>query len=260
MTIPSVETLVLVSGILLIAGVMASKLSDRLGVPALLLFLVIGMVAGSEGIGGIEFESAEIAQALGTVALLVILFAGGLDTAWSEVKPVLAQGLLLSTVGVVSTTLLLGAFAWFMLGDYSTFDVGRTGVTWTQALLLAAIVSSTDAAAVFSVFRTSGTQPVPRVRYLLEFESGSNDPMAVLLTTMILGIMTQAAGSASEIVVKLILQFVLGGLVGLGVGFVGVSLVNRVRLSTVGLFPILVLSIALLSFGTQPLIPVVEIP
>ena len=141
-----VEPVILVSGVLLFAGVLASRLSHRLGVPALLVFLLVGMLAGSEGIGGIAFDSPEIAQSVGTVALLVILFAGGLETRWSEVRPVLMPGLVLSTAGVGFTTLLLGAFAWFVLGTYSTFDLGLSGLTWIEAFLLAAIVSSTDAA------------------------------------------------------------------------------------------------------------------
>jgi cell volume regulation protein A len=246
----AVEQAIFVAGILLFSGVVASRMSDALGVPAMLLFLGLGMLAGSEGFGGIEFESQEIAQAVGTMALVVILFTGGLETKWSQVKSVLVPGLLLSTVGVITTTLLLGTFAWFMLGTFTTFDIGTAGLPWLEALLIAAIVSSTDAAAVFSVFRTSDVQPKAGLRYLLEFESGSNDPMAVLLTTVILGIMASGtAASAAEVSVNLVVQFAVGGLIGGLSGWAAAALVNRVRLSGRGLYPILVLACGMIAFG-----------
>jgi potassium/hydrogen antiporter len=246
----TVELAILVSGVLLFAGVIASRMSDALGMPALLLFLVLGMLAGSEGIGGIHFESHAITQAVGSGALMVILFSGALDTKWSKVKLVLVPGLLLATLGVISTMLLLGTFAWFMLGTYTEFSIGTTGITWLQGLLLAAIVSSTDAAAVFSVFRTSDAQPKARLRYLLEFESGSNDPMAVLLTTLILGIMTSSASvSATDVTANLIVQFVGGGVTGAFTGWTSAWLINHVRLSARGLYPILVLASGMIAFG-----------
>ena len=159
----TIEQAILVAGVLLFSGVVASRMSDAFGVPAMLLFLGLGMLAGSEGLGGIEFESHEIAQAVGTVALVVILFTGGLETKWSQVKQVLVRGLLLSTFGVITTTLLLGTFAWFMLGTYTTFDIGTVGLTWLQALLVAAIVSSTDAAAEYRLHKApfSGVSAIP---------------------------------------------------------------------------------------------------
>jgi cell volume regulation protein A len=146
--------------------------------------------------------------------------------------------------------LLLGTFAWFMLGTYTQFSIGTTGITWLQGLLLAAIVSSTDAAAVFSVFRTSDAQPKAKLRYLLEFESGSNDPMAVLLTTLILGIMTSSASvSATDITANLIVQFVSGGVAGGLTGWTSAWLINHIRLSARGLYPILVLASGMIAFG-----------
>ncbi|MBN1943522.1 MAG: potassium/proton antiporter [Phycisphaerae bacterium] len=245
----SVESAILVFGIFVLAGVFASRFSDTLGVPSLLLFLAVGMLAGSEGIGGIRFDSATKAQAVGTVALVVILFAGGLDTKWSDMRPVLLRGMLLSTLGVCLTTLLLGTFAWVMLGTFTTFDVGPTGLTWIEALLLAAVVSSTDAAAVFSIFRTRQVRIPRNLRCLLELESGSNDPMAVLLTTALLGGMTQAEGSKMGFFLVLLLQFALGGTMGVVVGFLGAWLTNRIRLATPGLYPILALSLGLVVFG-----------
>ena len=150
-----INIVILASGALLLISTLSSILSDRIGVPVLLLFLLIGILAGSEGIGGIAFDSPEQAQAIGTAALLVILFSGGLDTRWTSVKSVLVPGLMLSTVGVFITMLTLGVFAKFVLGGYTSFYLGTDGLSWTEAFLIAAIVSSTDAAAVFSVYRTS---------------------------------------------------------------------------------------------------------
>ncbi len=207
------------------------------------------MLAGSEGLGGIEFAAYDTARSIGTVALLVILFAGGLDTDWSAVRPVLAPGLVLATGGVIATTLILAGFAWFALATYASFGLGTGGLSWLESLLLAAIVSSTDAAAVFSVYRTSRVQPARHLRSLLEFESGSNDPMAVLLTTALLAIMTQGGSTPWEIVGTLVLQFAVGGLAGGAVGYAGAQLANRVALPAAGLYPILVLALGFCAFG-----------
>ncbi|WDE98643.1 potassium/proton antiporter [Lentisphaera profundi] len=245
----TVEIGILILGILLLAAVFSSKLADRFGVPALLFFLGVGMLAGSEGIGGVEFDSPQIMQAIGSSALMVILFAGGLETSWKNVRPVLAQGVVLSTVGVLVPMLLLASFAWFMLGTYTTFELGTGGLSWTEALLLAAIVSSTDAAAVFSVFRTSKIQPRPHLRSILELESGSNDPMAILLTTTIIGVIMGTSGSVPSIIGGLLIQILFGGIVGGIVGWLGMKLINRMTLSANGLYPILALAFGCLAFG-----------
>ncbi len=248
------ESALLVTGILLLTAVFASRLADRIGVPSLLLFLVVGMLAGSEGIGGIEFDNVSLAQSIGTSALFVILFAGGLDTDWKAIRPVLAPGLVMSTLGVILPMLLVGAFAGLVLGSFSTFSLGVDGISWTEGLLLAAIVSSTDAAAVFAVYRTSPVQPQRKLRSLLEFESGSNDPMAVLLTTSILGIMVGGGGSPMGVCAALAAQFALGGLVGAGVGWLGTRLVNRLHFSAAGLYSTLVLGLGATAFGVADLI------
>ena len=249
----TVELAILIGGALLLAGVASSRLSDVFGVPALLLFLGIGMLAGSDGPGGIAFDAPEQAQAIGTVALLVILFAGGLDTRWSDARPVLLPGLVLATVGVGLTFLLVGAFAWWMLGTWGTFDIGPFGLSWVDALLLGAIISSTDAAAVFSVYRTSPVQPRPRLRALLELESGSNDPMAVVLTTTLLDLHVSGHGVTAGLVGVIVAKLLAGGAIGFGVGYVGVTAVNGIRLSARGLYPILVLSLGLVAFGLSEL-------
>lgn len=244
-----INIIVLICGALLLISTLSSKLSDRIGVPVLLLFLLIGMLAGSEGIGGIAFDSPAQAQKIGTTALLIILFSGGLDTRWASVKSVLAPGLMLSTVGVFITMLTLGVFAKFVLGSYTSFDLGTVGLSWTEAFLIAAIVSSTDAAAVFSVYRTSPVQPQKKLRSLLEFESGSNDPMAVLLTLTLLGVISNGDQINISLAGTLVTQLCIGGLAGGLIGWGGVSILNRLQLSTAGLYPMVVLGLGLLSFG-----------
>lgn len=234
----SIEHILLAVSILLFLSVMASKASAKLGVPALLLFLVLGMLAGSEGPGGIYFDNAAWAQSVGVVALVLILFSGGLDTEWSSLKRVIWPGLALSTIGVLITTLLVGVFSKLLLG-----------FSLLEGLLLGSIVSSTDAAAVFSVLRTSGVGLKGRARPLLELESGSNDPMAVFLTTGIIGIMTGAEAGPLSLVPTFIQQMAVGAAVGYGIGRLVIVLLNRLRLEIEGLYPVLTLSLVLLTYG-----------
>src|SRR6185369_9393056 len=203
----SIEPILVVGSLLLLISVLASKASAKLGIPALLLFLILGMLAGSDGPGGIYFDDAHIAQSLGVVALVLILFSGGLDTEWSSVKPILWQGLGLSTVGVLITSVLVGLFAKTVLG-----------FSLEEGILLGAIVSATDAAAVFSVLRARSIGLKGHVRPLLEFESGSNDPMAVFLTTGLVGIMTTPGTSWVSLVPMFVKQMVIGAAFGFVIG------------------------------------------
>lgn len=236
-------------GVLLLAGVLASKVAAKFGLPALLLFLVVGMLAGSEGPGGLYFDNPELTRAIGDGSLIMILFAGGLDTEWRRVRPVLGIGLTLSTLGVALTALLLGTFAWFMLGTFANFDLGTTGLSWVEGLLLGTIVSSTDAAAVFSILRSSHLSLRGELQPLLEFESGSNDPMAVLLTTNVVQVLTTDNFSVGGFLGSLVLQLVVGGLVGYGAGRAMVWVVNHIRLNVPGLYPITTLALLLITFG-----------
>ena len=179
-----IEHVLLAVAVLLLLSIMASKASGRLGVPSLLLFLLVGMVAGSEGPGGIPFDDPYAAQLLGVVALTYILFSGGLDTAWESVRPVLGRAVALSTVGVLLTAALVGTFA-----------VGVLGFSLLEGLLLGAIISSTDAAAVFAVLRARSVGLKGEIRPLLELESGSNDPMAVFLTAGVTGLLVEPSSS-----------------------------------------------------------------
>ena len=243
------EYISIVAGFLLIASVMATKLSSKFGVPGLLLFLLIGMLAGSEGLGGIYFEDYSLAKNVGDVALIFILFSGGIDTKWDNIRPVLGQGLILSTVGVALTMFFLGSFAWFILGSFSSFNVGFDGIDWVEGLLLGAIVSSTDAAAVFSIFKSSNLSLKGNLQPLLELESGSNDPMAVLLTTTLVEMLKTANGSFVELGITLICQIGVGILVGYGAGRLIIWRMNHWALDTKSLYPVVSIAQLLLTYG-----------
>jgi len=234
----SIDFVLVWIAILLIAAVVASRLSDRLGVPSLLLFLAIGMLAGSEGIGGIPFDDARLTQSIGVVALAFILFAGGLETEWAPVRTVLWRGLSLATFGVVITTALCGVFAAWLLA-----------IPWTEGLLLGAIISSTDAAAVFSVMRSQGIQLKGRIGPLLELESGSNDPMAVLLTLALIKLITVPGTPLLEFVWMFVLEIALGLAFGYALGRATVWSLNRIRIQAEGLYPVLLIAAASMTYG-----------
>jgi potassium/hydrogen antiporter len=226
------------ASLLLLVSIVAHKLSERLGVPALLIFLIVGMLAGSEGPGGIPFDYPAMAQVIGIVALAYILFSGGLDTRWEEIQPVLWPGVALATLGVVLTAILLGSFAVLVLG-FSPL----------AGLLLGAVVSSTDAAAVFSVLRTARARLKGDMRPLLELESGSNDPMAILLTTGIISLILVPGSPAVSLISTFVQQVTVGGLLGYGMGLSVVYLINRLRLESEGLYPVLTLTMVLMTYG-----------
>jgi cell volume regulation protein A len=232
------ETLLISASLLLLICVLASKVSDRFGIPALLLFLALGMLAGSDGIGGIYFDDPALAQFIGVVALVLILFSGGIDTEWDQVRPVLKEGLLLSSFGVFITALVVGLLASALLS-----------LSLLEGLLLGAIVSSTDAAAVFSVLRSKGISLQGKLKPLLELESGSNDPMAIFLTIGLIQLITQPALSPVSLIGLFFRQMLIGAAVGYGMGRVMRFLVNRVKLGHEGLYPVLTLSLVFLTFG-----------
>lgn len=219
-------------------GIVSNRFSARVGMPVLVLFLGVGMLAGSEGLGGVAFEDYALANRIGSVALALILFDGGLQTPFSSLRAAWKPALALSTLGVLVTSAVTGlAAAWIM------------GLPVLTGLLLGAIVGSTDAAVVFSVLRTSGLRLPERLAATLEVESGSNDPMAVFLTLGLIGVITGAAGSAGALASLFGLQFGVGAVVGVGVGMAAAWGVNRVQLEHAGLYPVLVLAVGLLAFG-----------
>lgn len=234
----TIEYFLLGGSALLLLSVIASKAFGRMGIPALLLFLGIGMLAGSDGPGGIHFDNPWLAQSLGVVALTFILFAGGMDTEWASVRRVLGIGVSLSTVGVAITAGLVGWFATTALN-----------MSWFEGLLIGAIVSSTDAAAVFAVMRSRYVSLRDPLKPLLELESGSNDPMAVFLTVGLLSLITGESSSPLELVPMFIRQMVLGAAIGYGIGKFMVLLINRLRLEYEGLYPVMTVSLVLLTYS-----------
>ncbi len=231
--------LVLGVSLLLLASVLASKASERLGVPALLMFLFVGMLAGSEGPGGIHFDDPHLVRLLGTFALAYILFAGGLDTDWRSVRPVFRSGIILATAGVLLTAAFVAAFA-----------VGALGFTWLQGLLLGSVISSTDAAAIFAVLRSRRVSLKGQLKPLLELESASNDPMAIFLTITMLRLVGDPTASWWSAFPSFVRQMLIGGAMGLLLGKAVIYLVNRVRLEYEGLYPVLTMAMVLLIFGT----------
>ena len=234
----SIDGWLLIAAVLLLLGVVASKASTRLGIPALLLFLGLGMLAGSDGPGGIALDDFELVQSIGVVALAFILFGGGLDTRWEDVRPVLWQAVALATFGVAATALTVGAFATVI------FDLSLTG-----GILLGAIISSTDAAAVFAVLRSRGVGLRGRLRPLLELESGSNDPMAVFLTIAMIELLTKPDVAIIDLLPMFIQQMTLGAVLGYVLARAAVFAINRLRLEYEGLYPVLGVAVVLLVYG-----------
>lgn len=237
------EPLLLITGLLLAISVAATRASNRFGVPALILFMAVGMLAGSDGPGGIAFTDAAFAQLIGVIALIYILFSGGLDTDWPIIKPVLAEGLILANIGVLVSTIIAAIGARLILG----FD-------WTLALLLGAVVSSTDAAAVFSVMRTRGIHLKHRLEPLIELESGSNDPIAVFLTIGLTQLIIKPQASMLNLVPAFIFQMLLGTAGGYAFGRLMIWVVNRIRLQQEGLYVVLTMALTLLTYGFTALI------
>lgn len=225
-------------GVALLISVLVSKVSDRFGIPALLLFLILGMLAGSDGPGGIHFDDPALAQTISVVALVLILFSGGLDTEWKAVRPVLRESLILATLGVLLTAVTVGLFARRLLG-----------ISLAQGMLLGSIVSSTDAAAVFSVLRYKGISLKGRLKPLLELESGSNDPMAIFLTVGMIQIITQPDLSPLSLITIFLRQMIVGVVLGFAMSKVTLWLVQHLRLGYEGLYPVLTLAMVLLTFG-----------
>lgn len=232
------ENILLIGSILLFLSLFAGKTSYKVGVPVLVLFITIGMFAGSEGVGGIYFDNPKTAQFIGIVALNFILFSGGLDTDWKSIKPVLWEGITLSTFGVLITAATVGIFVWTFT-DFSIYE----------GLLLGSIVSSTDSAAVFSILRSKNVALKGNLRPTLELESGSNDPMAYILTIVFTGLVINQDSSLMSIVPMFFQQLILGGLLGFVFGKFGAWVINRIQLDYEGLYIVLVIAIMFFSFA-----------
>lgn len=219
------ENILLIGSSLLIAGVLIGKSSYRFGLPLLLIFLLVGMGFGTDGLG-IQFSDMHTAQFIGMIALCIILFSGGMDTKLSSIRPVILPGLILSTAGVLLTAMLTGLFIWWL-----------SGMEWTNihfafipSLLLAATMSSTDSASVFGILGSRKVNLRENLRPMLELESGSNDPMAYMLTIILIETITLGSRlSAGSIVIELILQFGVGATLGLVFGKIILRLIDVYR-------------------------------
>ena len=233
-----IDQIILLAAILIIFGILSSKLSARIGLPVLVLFLMVGMLAGEEGPGGIVFDNAQIAHALGTLALAIILFDGGLQTPMASIKKVWRPASVLATLGVFVTSAITGVAAAYILD-----------VSLLYGFLIGAIVGSTDAAAVFSLLRNAGIYINPRLKSTLEIESATNDPMAIFLTVGLLEVMVEGLQPGTGLLMLFVQQMGVGTVVGLAVGWLSVQVINRIELTASGLYPVMVAAFGLLAFG-----------
>ncbi|OUS69548.1 K+/H+ antiporter [Pseudoalteromonas sp. A601] len=233
-----IDNIILVSAVLILLGVISSKLSARVGLPVLVLFLLVGMLAGEDGIAGISFDNAEAAHALGTLALAIILFDGGLQTPIGSIKKVWKPASALATVGVFFTAVITGLVATYILQ-----------LPVLQGVLLGAIVGSTDAAAVFALLRSAGIHLNKKLKSTLEIESASNDPMAIFLTIGLLEVLVNEMKFGAGLLLLFVQQMGIGALCGVLIGKLAMWLINTIKLNTSGLYLVMVTAFGLLSFG-----------
>ena len=242
------EHLLLVGALLLFVAVMAGKVAYRFGAPALLLFLSVGMIFG---LNFISFRSFEITQGIGMLALCIILFTGGMDTKFSDIRPILCPGVVLATVGVALTALFVGAFI-FLFSKW----VGLA-LSFPVSLLLASTMASTDSASVFSILRTKKQGLRQNLRPLLELESGSNDPMAYMLTIVMVAVVTSSGGEMSvwSSIMRFVVQMLVGGVVGYGIGRLAVFTINNINIkNNASLYSVLLLAFVFFSFSFTSLV------
>ncbi|NLK92290.1 MAG: potassium/proton antiporter [Bacteroidales bacterium] len=240
-----IEIVLLVLSVLFFFSILAGKASSKFGVPALLLFLGVGMIFGSDGLG-IQFENIQISNTIGTIALCIILFSGGLDTKIAEIRPIIAKGIILATLGVFLTAIITGVIIWWILG----MTMASAGIGLLTSLLLASTMASTDSASVFSILRSKNLQLKNNLRPLLELESGSNDPMAyVLVITLIDLIKLNNAPSYWVVGGTLFLQLAIGALLGFALGKLAVRIINRIKIGNESLYPILIFTFCIFIFS-----------
>lgn len=240
------ENVLLIGSLIWFVSIVLSKTGYRFGVPVLLVFLLVGMMLGVDGLG-ISFDNYKYAQIIGMVALAIILFTGGMDTKFSDVKPILVPGVVLSTIGVLLTTLITGFFIWGVFDVFSHV----IQIPLALAILLAATMSSTDSASVFNVLRSQRMGLRKNLQPMLEFESGSNDPMAYMLTIVMIQIIQGGDADVEvwRIILDFIFQFGFGIALGYGLGKLCVWLINKINLQNKSLYPILMLSFIFFTFS-----------
>lgn len=241
----SLENILFIGSFLLFGSIIASKTGYRFGVPVLLLFLGVGMLAGTDGIGGITFSSPQTTQIIGMIALSIILFSGGMDTKYEEIRPVALPGVLLATIGVLLTAIITGLFIYWLTNNFfASFTL-----TLFESLLLASIMSSTDSASVFAILRSKGLFLKHRLRPLLELESGSNDPMAYMLMIVFMQFVQAQNVSTGAIIGMFFYQLIAGGVVGYLLGKLAVRFINKINLDNDALYPVLLLTVAFIIFS-----------
>ena len=241
------EHVVLVGSIILLVAILAAKSGTRFGTPILLLFLLVGMAFGSDGLG-IQFDSPMVAQFIGILALSVILFTGGMDTRYGEIKPVAAEGIVLATVGVFMTAFLTGTFIWAVGGLFGL------ELPLVESMLLAAVISSTDSASVFSILRSKKQGLKQNLRPLLELESGSNDPMAYILTIILVQVAQSGGeGSVWPFVGMFVVQMLVGAAAGYLFGRLTTYVMNRINLRNKSLYSVLLLACVYFIFSVTDL-------
>ena len=238
------ENIVLVGALLLFVAVMAGKVAYRFGAPALLLFLGVGMLFGLDFI---SFRSVEMTQFVGMISLCIILFTGGMDTSFQEIRPILGPGIMLATAGVVMTAVILAGFVW-LVAPWIGLEI-----PFSLALLLASTMSSTDSASVFSILRSKGVYLKERLRPTLELESGSNDPMAYMLTLLLIAYIQVGGMNLQDAVIQLLVQLSVGALAGFLLGRLAVILINHLNINNESLYPILLLTTAFFTFSATTL-------
>lgn len=242
--IDNLNLYIVIIGVILFISVYASKISEKIGLPLLLVFLGIGMLLGSEGVFGIYFDNNLLAQAVGSVALIFILYGGGLDTYFKDIKKILISGIVLATLGVILTAFVVALFVYMFWN-----------ISFLEAMLLGSIVSSTDAAAVFMILRSQKIALKNNIKPLLELESGSNDPMAIFLTITILQlIMLQGAVNVWEFLVQFIAQFAVGGVVGIVCGYIFPKICAKLNIAQPGLYPLISVAWMFIIFGCASLL------
>ena len=247
-----------VVALLLLASLLSSKISAHINMPCLLLFLVVGMLAGADGIGKLHFDDAHMANAIGSIAMAFILFSGGFDTSFESIKKVFLPGSILSSLGVLLTALFCGTFTYYLC----KFLLPEKNLSFAWCFLLGSIISSTDAAAVFSILRSKSVSLKGKLQSLLEFESGSNDPMAAFLTVFMIGIVlteTQTDEAASIvsyllIVPNFIYKMAIGVIFGYLIGKTAVWIFNNIDFEYNGLYYVLGIVTVLASFSISELL------
>lgn len=241
----SSENILMMASVLLFLSILAGKAGYKIGLPVLLLFMGVGMLMGSDGLG-IKFSNPQSAQFIGVIALSIILFTGGMDTKYSAIRPILAQGIILSTLGVLLTALLTGGFIWsltnLMLGGHYAF-------TLVESMLLASVMASTDSASVFSLLRSKGLHIDHKLRSTLELESGSNDPMAYVLTIIFISMTGSGKSDYVAALSQFCIQMSLGGALGFAFGKLAVLIINRINIENTSFYSILLLSLVTFCFS-----------